>query len=67
LQARKKVENWALWCVVNGVAVTSYWSATLAFTSLLYLVFLVLGLTGWVAWARALRAGSIQPGARSQA
>ena len=53
LQARKKVENWALWTVVNGVAVASYWSATLAFTALLYSIYLILGLAGWLAWARA--------------
>jgi len=53
LQARKKVENWVLWTVVNGVAVASYWSATLAFTALLYSIYLILGLAGWLAWARA--------------
>jgi nicotinamide mononucleotide transporter len=55
LQARKKVENWALWTAVNGVAVASYWSATLAFTALLYSIYLVMGLAGWLAWARAGR------------
>jgi len=52
LQARKKVENWALWIVVNLVAVASYWSAALAFTALLYLIYLGLALAGWRAWAR---------------
>lgn len=58
LQARKKVENWAIWAVVNLVAIASYWSAALAFTALLYAVYLVLGLIGWRAWSRALRAAS---------
>jgi nicotinamide mononucleotide transporter len=53
LQVRKKVENWALWAAVNGVAVASYWSATLAFTALLYLVYLGLALAGWFAWSKA--------------
>ncbi len=53
LQARKKVENWVLWTVVNAVAVASYWRAALAFTALLYSIYLVLGLAGWRAWARA--------------
>ena len=47
LQARKNVENWALWAVVNLVAVASYWSAALAFTALLYLIYLFMGLAGW--------------------
>ena len=54
LQARKKVENWVLWTVVNGVAVVSYWSAELAFTALLYSIYLVMGLAGWRTWARAM-------------
>lgn len=55
LQVRKKVENWWLWAVVNVVAVTSYWSAELAYTALLYAIYLVLGLIGWRSWRRAMR------------
>ncbi len=55
LQARKHVENWVLWAVVNLVAVASYWSAALAFTALLYLIYLFMGLAGWRAWARAVK------------
>lgn len=58
LQARKKLENWPLWVVVNLVAVASYWSATLAFTALLYLVYLGLAFAGWHAWARARPTGT---------
>lgn len=53
LQARKKLENWPLWIVVNLVAVASYWSAALAFTALLYLVYLGMAFAGWIAWNRA--------------
>jgi nicotinamide mononucleotide transporter len=52
LQARKKVENWPLWIVVNVVAVASYWSAALAFTAVLYLVYLGLAFAGWWTWTR---------------
>ncbi len=55
LQVRKNLENWALWAVVNVVAVASYWSAELAFTALLYAVYLGLGLIGWWQWAAARR------------
>ena len=57
LQARKKLENWPLWIVVNLVAVASYWSAALAFTALLYLVYLGLAFAGWWAWAKARSRG----------
>lgn len=56
LQARKNIENWPLWLVVNAVAVASYWKAELAFTAFLYAVYFVLAAGGWRAWRAALRA-----------
>jgi nicotinamide mononucleotide transporter len=56
LQARKQIANWPLWIVVNIVAVSAYWQADLAYTALLYLVYLGLAFVGWADWARALRA-----------
>lgn len=55
LQVRKNLENWALWAVVNAVAIASYWSAELAFTAFLYGVYLVLGLIGWWQWTKAMK------------
>ncbi len=62
LQVRKHVENWPLWVVVNFVAVASYWRAELAFTALLYLIYLGLGVAGWIAWARVMRRESAEAG-----
>ncbi len=56
LQVRKRLENWAAWVAVNTVAVVTYWAAGLAYTSFLYAVFLIMGVTGWIEWARAMRA-----------
>ena len=58
LQARKKVECWPLFTAANLIAIPAYWSAELAYTALLFAVYLVLGLGGWWAWWRALRAQS---------
>jgi nicotinamide mononucleotide transporter len=58
LQARKKLENWPLWAVVNLVAIASYWSAELAYTAVLYAIYLGLGLLGWREWTRAMGKGS---------
>ena len=55
LQVRKHIENWALWLVVNLVAVASYWSAELAYTAFLYAVYLALAVVGWRAWTKSLR------------
>jgi nicotinamide mononucleotide transporter len=50
LQARKQIENWAFFTAANVVAIPAYFSAELAFTALLFGVYLVLGLLGWRAW-----------------
>lgn len=57
LQARKAIENWALWLGVNLVAITAYWTADLAYTALLYAVYFGLAVVGWRAWARAQPGG----------
>lgn len=58
LQARRNLENWPCWVVVNGVAIAAYWRAELAYTAFLYALYLVLGLAGWRAWQRAPRASA---------
>ncbi|WP_221032165.1 nicotinamide riboside transporter PnuC [Actomonas aquatica] len=55
LQVRKRLENWAGWVAVNAVAVATYWAAGLTYTSFLYLVFLIMGITGWLSWWRAMK------------
>ncbi len=54
LQARKNLENWPLWILVNGVAIASYWRADLAYTAFLYGIYLVMALGGWRAWRMAM-------------
>lgn len=53
LQARKVIENWPLWIVVNGVAIAAYWKADLAYTAFLYAIYLGLAVVGWREWRRA--------------
>lgn len=55
LQSRKNLENWALWIVVNLVAVASYWRADLAFTAFLYAIYLAMAFAGWREWRRAMK------------
>lgn len=55
LQARKHLENWPFWTVVNAVAVATYWAGGLRYTALLFLVYLGLGLWGWRAWLRSMK------------
>ena len=55
LQARKKLENWVGWVVVNSVAIVTYWSIGEIYWVFLYLVFWGMGISGWVAWYRAMK------------
>jgi len=52
LQARKKIENWLLWIVVNAVAVGVYGSQDLWLTAALYAAFLLMAVVGWRAWRK---------------
>lgn len=56
LLARKFIENWAVWIVVNVVSVGLFATKGLWLTVGLYLVFIALSVTGWRAWSRRLPA-----------
>lgn len=51
LLARKFVDNWAVWLVVNGVAVALFAFKGLWLTVGLYAVFAAMSVVGWRAWA----------------
>lgn len=65
LLARKYIENWWAWLVVNLVSVGLFASKGLWLTVVLYSVFVVLSVAGWRAWARLMASGaaSAQAGA----
>jgi nicotinamide mononucleotide transporter len=52
LLARKYVENWPTWVVVNVVSVALFAYKGLWLTVLLYSIFIVLSAVGWRAWMR---------------
>lgn len=54
MQARKWIQNWALWIVVDLVYVALYILKSLYLTAGLYLVFTGLAVMGWLAWQRTL-------------
>ena len=56
LMARRRIENWVLWILVDAVAIALYASRALYPTSALYLLFLLLSIAGLVGWRRALPA-----------
>lgn len=57
---RKTLENWALWIAVDLVSIPLYVSKGLLLTALLYAVFLLMCVGGWVSWQRSWRAHARQ-------
>ena len=56
LMARRRIENWVLWILVDTVAVPLYFVRDLRPTSALYLLFLIISVAGLIGWRRALPA-----------
>jgi nicotinamide mononucleotide transporter len=54
LQARKRLECWTGWVIVNVVAIGVYFAKDLRLTSGLYLIFLLMAVWGWREWRATL-------------
>ncbi len=59
LQARKRMENWVGWLVVNGLGIHIYWVKESPIYSIQYGFFLVLGLYGWYRWSKSTSGGIV--------
>jgi nicotinamide mononucleotide transporter len=55
LMARKKVESWYWWIATNIASIPLYYVKGYAFTSVYYLVLLVLAFSGLAEWSRKTR------------
>jgi len=55
LQARKKMENWIGWLVVNLLGIHIYWVKESPIYSIQYAFFLGLGIYGWIQWNKSIR------------
>ena len=58
--AKKKIENWILWIIVDVVAMVIYYIKGIRLTSLLYLIYLGLAVYGLITWYKHL--GTDKPG-----
>ncbi len=54
LSARKKVENWIFWLVVNILATGIYIYKELYFYAILYFIYIFLAIAGYRAWKRSM-------------
>ncbi|MCB0572476.1 MAG: nicotinamide mononucleotide transporter [Phaeodactylibacter sp.] len=55
LLARKKIENWLIWIIVDVVAIAIYALKGLYLTTGLYAVYLLLSTKGFLDWRRTMR------------
>jgi nicotinamide mononucleotide transporter len=53
LQARRHIETWPFWAVVNVIAIGLYGSQGLTWTAVLYGLLLLLAISGWRQWLTA--------------
>jgi len=56
LVARKVLENWWYWLVIDIASVFIYWSRALELTSILFIVYVILIPFGLVSWTKSMRA-----------
>ena len=52
LMARKKLENWIWWILTNIASIPLYFYKGAVFTSVQYLVFLILAILGFITWRK---------------
>ena len=58
--ARKILENWFYWLVIDSVSIYMYLDRELYFTSLLFAIYIVIIFFGWFAWNRSYRQREIE-------
>lgn len=54
LTARKKIENWVFWVVIDVVSVGVYWLQDLPLYAGLYFVYIAMAIAGWHAWKQSM-------------
>lgn len=59
LMAKKKVESWFWWVATNISSIPLYFVKGLAFTSVYYLILLVLAVWGWMEWDQRSKQNAI--------
>ena len=55
LMAKKKIENWLWWIATNIASIPLYYIKGYAFTSVQFIVLLVLAVMGWITWSEKIK------------
>ena len=67
LVARKVLENWLYWIVIDTVAAVLYWSQGFQATAVLFIVYVVIAVRGYLAWRADLAQHAVGTAARADA
>ena len=54
LLGRKFIENWPLWLIVNAASIALFVYKGLHLTVVLYVIFFLLAIWGWIGWTKRL-------------
>jgi nicotinamide mononucleotide transporter len=57
--ARRVLENWLYWIVVDGVAAGLYWVRDLKYTSALFIIYVGMVIYGYFQWRRRLNIAEV--------
>jgi len=60
LMARKVIENWLYWIVIDAFAIALYWQSEFYVTIVMFTVYLVLAVYGYVNWKKTLHTNHTQ-------
>jgi nicotinamide mononucleotide transporter len=55
LVARKVLENWWYWLVIDAASIFIYWSRDLPLTALLFVIYVIMIPFGLISWTRSWR------------
>jgi len=53
--ARKVLENWAYWMIINSLAVFLFIDRGMTLTAMLHIAYLIISVFGWMSWHRDYR------------
>lgn len=55
MMARKLIENWIIWIIADSISIFMYIEKQLWLTALLYLVFTVMAIFGFIEWQKTIK------------
>lgn len=61
LMAKKKIESWIWWMATNAVSIPLYYIKGYAFTSVQYIILLVLAVAGLLSWMQKVKLHKAEP------